>query len=59
MPGEQPYSASLYSALCAAIKVAQAAEQFGQQIGRSVAFETSDIRAMAATLFIHATGGSR
>jgi hypothetical protein len=52
-----PYSASMYTALCAAIRTAQAAEKFGAEIGRPVAFETSDIRTIAATLFIHATGG--
>jgi hypothetical protein len=59
MPGEQPYSASMYTALCAAIRTAAAAEVFAREIGRAVAFETGDIRAIAATLFIHATGGSR
>lgn len=47
----------LYTALCAAIRTAAAAERFGASIGRPVAFETGDIRAMAATLFIHQTGG--
>ena len=51
----EPYSTTLYSCLCAAIRDAQEAERFSQQIGRAVAFETGDIRAMAATLFIHAT----
>lgn len=57
MPGEEPYSASMYTALCAAIRTAAAAETFARQIGRAVAFETGDIRAIAATLFIHATAG--
>jgi len=57
LPAEQPFSTSMYSSLCAAIKTAQAAEEYGQHIGRPVAFDTSDIRAIAATLFIHATGG--
>jgi hypothetical protein len=59
MPGEAPYSASMYTALCAAIRCAQEAEKFAREIGRAVAFETGDIRAIAATLFIHATGGGR
>ena len=59
LPGEEPYTASMYTALCAALRCAQAAEQYGQQIGRSVAFQTADVRAMAATLFIHSTGGGR
>jgi hypothetical protein len=58
-PGEQPYSASMYTALCAAIRTAAGAEKFAQEIGRPVAFDTADIRAIAATLFIHATEGSR
>jgi hypothetical protein len=49
----------MYTALCAAIRTAAAAETFAAQIGRPVAFETGDIRAMAATLFIHQTGGGR
>ena len=53
----EPYSASMYTALCAAIRTAAAAETFARQIGRAVAFETADIRAIAATLFIHAEGG--
>jgi hypothetical protein len=59
MPGETPYQASMYSALCAAIRCAQAAERFAAETGRAIAFETGDIRAIAATLFIHATGGGR
>ena len=53
----EPYSTTLYTCLCAAMRDAQAAEAFATQIGRPCAFETGDIRAMAATLFIHATGG--
>jgi hypothetical protein len=53
----EPYSTTLYTCLCAAMRDAQAAEAFAAQIGRPVAFETADVRAMAATLFIHATGG--
>ena len=53
----EPYSTTLYTCLCAAMRDAQAAEAFAQQIGRPIAFETADVRAMAATLFIHATGG--
>ena len=49
----------MYTALCAAIRCAHAAEQFAQHIGRPLALESGDIRAMAATLFIHATGGNR
>jgi predicted glycosyl hydrolase (DUF1957 family) len=56
-PEEQPYSASLYTCMCAAIRVAAEAEKFAQSIGRPLAFETSDIRAMAASLFIHQQGG--
>jgi len=56
-PAEQPYSASMYTALCAAIRTAAAAEEFARQIGRAIAFETADVRAIAATLFIHAEGG--
>jgi hypothetical protein len=62
LPGlqdEQPYSASMYTSLCAAIRVAAAAEEFARSIGRAIAFETGDVRAIAATLFIHATQGSR
>jgi hypothetical protein len=47
---------SLYTCMCAAIRVAAAAEKFSQQIGRPMAFETSDVRAMAAALFIHGKG---
>ena len=53
----EPWSASLYSCLCAAVNVAAEAEKFAQSIGRPLAFETPDIRAMAASLFIHANGG--
>jgi YD repeat-containing protein len=49
----------MYGALCAAIRTAAAAEKFAASIGRSIAFETGDIRAIAATLYIHATGGGR
>ena len=48
---------SMYAALCAAIRIASEAEKYAQQIGRPVAFETGDIRAMAASMYIHATGG--
>ena len=51
----EPYSTTLYSCLCAAIRDAAEAEKFAQQIGRPLGFDTGDIRAMAATLFIHAT----
>ena len=47
-----PYSESLYTALCASIRVAQEVEKFAQAIGRPLAFSTDDIRAMAATLYI-------
>jgi len=53
----EPFSASMYACLCAAIRVSAEAEKFAQQIGRPLAFETGDIRAMAASLFIHANGG--
>jgi hypothetical protein len=56
-PANGPMSATLYTALCAAIRTAAAAEEFARQIGRAVAFEASDIRAMAATLYIQATAG--
>jgi hypothetical protein len=49
----------MYGALCAAIRTAAAAEKFAASIGRSIAFETGDIRAIAATLFIHQNGGGR
>lgn len=52
-----PMSDTLYTSLCAAIRTAAAAEKFAAEIGRPLAFETSDIRALAATLYIHATGG--
>jgi len=58
MPAETPYSTHMYTALCAALRVAAAAEDFArQQLNRAVAFDTADVRAIAATLFIHATGG--
>jgi hypothetical protein len=53
---EQPYSTHMYACLCAAIKVAAQAETYAAQIGHPVAFETGDIRAMAATLFIQGAG---
>jgi hypothetical protein len=53
----EPYSGSMYTALCAAIRTAAAAETFARSIGRAVAFQTGDIRAIAATLFIHAQEG--
>jgi len=60
MPAEAPYSTHMYTALCAALRVAAAAEDFARKnLNRAVAFETADIRAIAATLFIHATGGGR
>jgi len=49
----------MYGALCAAIRTAAAAERFAASIGRPLAFETQDIRAIAATLFIRETGGGR
>lgn len=52
-----PMSSTLYTALCAAIRTAAAAEKFAAAIGRQVAFDTADIRAMAATLYINATAG--
>jgi hypothetical protein len=52
-----PMSDTLYTCMCAAIRTAQAAEKFAQEIGRPVALDSADIRAMAATLYIHATGG--
>jgi hypothetical protein len=58
-PGEEPYTATMHSALCAAIRCAAAAEDYARSIGRALAFETGDVRAIAATLFIHATQGSR
>jgi len=55
----EPYGTSMYTSLCAAIQAAAAAERYAAEIGRPMAFDTSDIRAIAATLFIHATGGGR
>jgi hypothetical protein len=55
----EPYSASMYTALCAAIRTAAAAKEFARSIGRAIAFETGDVRAIAATLFIHASEGGR
>jgi hypothetical protein len=49
----------LYTCMCAAIRVAAAAEKFAAQIGRSLAFETADIRAMAASLYIENRGARR
>lgn len=57
MPGEEPFSTSMYTCMCAAVRVAANVEAFAQQIGRPLAFETSDIRAMATTLFINQAGG--
>lgn len=57
MPRTAEYSNAMYTALCAAIRCAMEAEKFAQQIGRPLALESSDIRAIAATLYIHATGG--
>jgi len=48
----QPYSTALYTCLCAAIRTAAEAERFAQSIGRPLAFETGDVRALAATLYI-------
>jgi hypothetical protein len=58
MPANGPMSTTLYTSLCAAIRTAAAAEEFATSIGRRVAFETADIRAMAATLYIRATEGA-
>jgi hypothetical protein len=54
----QPYNAGMYTALCAAIRTAAAAEEFARSIGRAIAFETADVRAIAATLFIQGTKGA-
>lgn len=51
---EQPFSLAYYTALCAALRIAAAAELFAQQIQRPCAFRTEDIRAIAATLYINA-----
>lgn len=56
---EDPYAASYYTCLCAAVRIAANAEKFGQQIGRAIALDSSDVRTIATTLFIHATGGSK
>jgi hypothetical protein len=56
---EDPYAASYYTCLCAAVRIAANAEKFGQQIGRALALDSQDVRTIATTLFIHATGGSR
>jgi len=53
----EPEPTTMYTALCAAIRIASEAEKYAQQIGRPLAFETGDIRAMAASMYIHATGG--
>ena len=55
-PAKVPYSESLYTALCAAVRVAQEAEKFAQSIGRPLAFGTDDIRALAATIYISRKG---
>lgn len=44
--------------MCAAIRAASYAEQFGARIGKTVAFSTDDIRAMANTLYISASRGN-
>jgi hypothetical protein len=54
-----PFSNQMYTCMCAAVRVAAGAEKFAAQIGRPLAFETGDIRAMATTLFIQANGGGR
>ena len=59
MPRTQDYSNAMYTALCAAIRTAAEAEKFAQSIGRPLAFETADIRALAATLYIQHNGGGR
>jgi len=46
---------ALYTCLCAAIRTAAAAEKFAASIGRPLAFETPDLRALATTLYIEAT----
>jgi len=56
---EDPYAASYYTCLCAAVRIAANAEKFGQQIGRALALDSTDVRTIATTLFIHATGGGR
>lgn len=56
---QQPANDAMYTALCAAIRTAAAAEQFAAQIGRPIAFDTADVRAIASTLYIRATGGGR
>ncbi len=58
-PQDAADSSPMYTALCAAIRTAAAAEKFAASIGRPLAFETSDVRAIAATLYIHSTGGGR
>jgi hypothetical protein len=49
---QQPYSTTLYTCTCAALRVAADVEKFAQAIARPLAFTTADIRAMAATLYI-------
>ena len=51
-------SGQYYAAMCAAINVSIAAEKYSQEKGRPLSFTTSDIRAMATTLYI-GQGGAR
>jgi hypothetical protein len=55
-PGELDTS-TMYGALCAAIRTAASAERYAAEIGRPLAFETGDIRAMAASIYIRTNGG--
>lgn len=54
---KQPDTRAYYTALCAAVQTAAAGEKYAQQIGRPVAFDSADIRAMATTLFLEQQGG--
>lgn len=56
-PSDQPFSTTMYTCYCAALKVAAAVEAFGTSIGRPLAFKTEDIRAMGTSLYIDARGG--
>jgi hypothetical protein len=52
-----PWSASMFQCLCAALRVAKSAEEYSVRIGRPLALDSDSVRAIAVTLFIHATGG--
>ena len=53
----EPQSTAYYTCLCAAINVCANAERYAQQIGRPLAFETQDVRAIATSLYIQNHGG--